>query len=290
MTVAFAYDFGPGAGFGHQRRCAVIANALTDLNVRTREVQIEGAFAVEASVIFVDSYRTRADDQAIYRAANVVAVDDLARDLEVSMVIDPAPGATSAVHARATHALAGAQYALVDPALKSLETSDVSIAPKSVLVTTGASDDAGVGAQMATRIAEAFPLLTVNLVVGPWGTRTVPPGVGLLERANGLGADLARTDIVVTAGGVALLEALCLGRPTVAVPIAVNQQANVAGVVARGAALTSDPIHICETVQRLVGSAVLRAQISESAMGLIDGQGANRVARRIVNVCSELAI
>ena len=97
-----------------------------------------------------------------------------------------------------------------------------------VLVTTGAADEAGVGAHLAATIRSVAPDVEVRLVVGPWGSTTVPSGVVPVHAPAGLTDEMAAASIVVTAGGVALLESCALGRPTIAVPIADNQQQAVA--------------------------------------------------------------
>jgi spore coat polysaccharide biosynthesis predicted glycosyltransferase SpsG len=109
--------------------------------------------------------------------------------------------------------------------------------------------------------------------------------VEVVERCDGLAVDLAAADIVVTAGGVTLLEALCLGRPTVAVVTAPNQRSNVEGVVADGAALASGIDDVVTVVERLVGDHALRQELSAAARRVIDGRGAERVADAIV-ACS----
>jgi spore coat polysaccharide biosynthesis predicted glycosyltransferase SpsG len=286
-----AFDEGPGAGLGHRRRCAVIAGALRTLGWETASAPVlgDGPGVVDAPVIVVDSYRTRADDRMRYRGGVVVALDDLARDLDVALVIDPAPGSSRAPHRRAGLVLAGAPYSLVDPALRTLGARPPRMEPHTVLVATGASDADGVGFAMAEAIVAACPELRVRLVLGPWGDRRIPVGVEAVERPDGLASELAAADIVVTAGGVALLESLCLGRPTVVLALAANQRANVDGVLAEGAALSADPAHVVDAVVRLLRCAPLRVELAEAGRRLIDGRGASRVAEAIVALSARVA-
>ena len=67
-------------------------------------------------------------------------------------------------------------------------------------------------------------------MVGPWGATDVPPGVVAVYAPDGLAPELAAASIVVTAGGVALLEACLLGRPIVALALAENQRQAVHGL------------------------------------------------------------
>ncbi len=284
MTAIVTFDEGPGVGLGHRRRCEVIAAALRDRGIETIALALDPSadqLLVDAPIVVVDSYRLRADDRSHFRGGVVIALDDLCRDLDVAIVVDPAPGASRAPHRRAGKVLAGAAYALVDPHLRSLGSRAPDSEPSTVLVATGAADQAGIGAEIAAAI-RAETDIVVRLAIGPWGNRCAPAGVEVVERSDGLAVELAAADIVVTAGGVTLLESLCLGRPTVAVALAPNQRANVEGVVAEGAALLVDPQDAPAAVRRLLGDAALRAAIAAAARGLIDGRGADRVVDAVV--------
>jgi UDP-2,4-diacetamido-2,4,6-trideoxy-beta-L-altropyranose hydrolase len=289
VTAIVTFDEGPGVGLGHRRRCEVIAATLRARGWETVALALDPSstrLVVDAPVVVVDSYAFRADDRSHFRGGVVIALDDLRRDLDVAVVVDPAPGATRAPHRRAGQVLAGAPYALVDPHLRSLGCRATESQPKTVLVATGAADKAGVGAEIAQRIRAEFELVerdvAVRLAVGPWGSRRVPEGVDIVERDDGLAVELAAADVVVTAGGVTLLESLCLGRPTVAVALAPNQRANVEGVVAEGAALLVDPGDVASAVRRLVDDTSLRVSIAAAARRLIDGHGVDRVVEAIV--------
>jgi spore coat polysaccharide biosynthesis predicted glycosyltransferase SpsG len=284
VTIVFAFDEGPDAGMGHRRRCAAIAAELHELGSTTAIAPRVGVgpSVIDAPVIVVDSYRTRADDRARYRGVVVVAIDDLARDLDVALVIDPAPGAQRAPHRRAGQVLAGAPYAIVDPALRQLASPSPDTDARNVLVATGASDTLGHGPRIAREIAARYPQLRVRLVVGPWSDPSVPDGVDAVERLDGLAAEIAAADIVVSAGGVTLLESLCIGRPTIAIALNANQRGNVDGAVAAGAALLADPGHVVDALTRLVEDPALRCELSDAARSLIDGRGAARVADAIV--------
>ena len=63
----------------------------------------------------------------------------------------------------------------------------------------------------------------------------MPRGVVAVRAPDGLAAELAAASLVVTAGGVALLEACLLGRPIVALALAGNQRQAVYGLEREGA-------------------------------------------------------
>ncbi len=146
-SVTLAFDEGPGIGLGHRRRVESLAQELDARGHRCTLVSLGATAMVAGRIVVIDSYRLRGDDRGRVQAGVVVAIDDLHRDLDVDIVVDPSPGADGASHQRAGRVLAGAAYALVSvPAADVVARTDP---VRRVLVTTGASDDAGVGAQIA---------------------------------------------------------------------------------------------------------------------------------------------
>ncbi len=289
MTIVLAFDEGPGIGLGHRRRVEGLAQELSrigfavDLRV-LREETIAGDAALVGDIVLVDSYRCRADDPSRVRAGTVIAIDDIERDLAVDLVIDPDPGADARVHSAAAAVVAGAPYALVDPALRALTPATINDAVQGVLVTTGGSDADGVGARIATHLADALPGTEIWQVVGPWGSGTDDDRVTPVHAPDGLGPELAAADVVVTAGGVTMLEACCLGRPVVAFAIVPGQARAVAGAAHVGAVFAVDVSSASDVAARLVADVDARRRLATSARVLVDGQGAARVAAVIAGM------
>ncbi|MCU1426177.1 MAG: pseG [Actinomycetia bacterium] len=276
--VSLVFDEGPGAGLGHRRRMEALAYAFTGLGY---ECDLRsGATEAVSQIVVVDSYRCRADDPSRFNGEVVVAIDDLARDLCVDVVVDPSPGAEESRHHNADLVLAGARFALIETAELCEFRDDVHC----ILVTTGAADVAGNGCEMAGAIAAALPDVTVRLVLGRWGSRAVPPGVEVVEAPSGLAGELAAADLVVCAGGVTLLESMRRGLPTVAVVIADNQAAAVRALSASGAAARADLANVAEIVTGLVHDGDARRELARRAHETIDGQGPRRVATEVARV------
>lgn len=286
LHAVLVADEGPGIGLGHRRRCEYLAGALRRAGIPA-EVRAEADGRVDAPVVVVDSYRTRADDRTRYRGGVVVAVEDLGRDLDVDLLVVPAPGAESHGFHSARRVLAGASYVLVDPALATGTRRDPHDTPPAapvVLVTTGAADERGVGAGIAAALATADATAEVCLVVGPWGCAGVPDGVVALHRPDGLADELARADVVVTAGGITMLEALALGCPAVVVETAENQRHQIAGVADAGAAWVTSVGDAPRRTRSLLADPAARARLSQRARMLIDAQGPERVAEVIARL------
>jgi spore coat polysaccharide biosynthesis predicted glycosyltransferase SpsG len=281
--VTLAYDIGPGRGLGHRRRMESLGAALQQLGLRPQLSEL--AAITPSDVLVIDAYSTRGERPA-FDAGVLAAVDDLERDLAVDLVVDPNPGGGSHAHAAARHILHGVRYALVGPVPAGLAPRDPDCEVERVLVTTGGSDEHGVGAALAERVHRAVPDVDVRLVIGPWSSRDVPAGVTPVDEPDGLWSELAAADLVVTAGGVTMIEACSIGRPTVALALADNQRRAVAGAVAAGAVVGCDPTdaadHVAQEVVAVARDRGRRAALSEAAARWVDGRGARRVAEALV--------
>lgn len=281
-SAALVFDEGPGRGMGHQKRMEALAAALADRTIACE--LLPNAERAMARVVVVDSYRFRADDRERFRGDIVVAIDDCRRGLAVDLLVDPSPGSEAAQHDAAGRVLAGARYALVDSRLAGLAVRPTPERVSIVVVATGAADRDGGGQVIAEALVEAEPLLTVQLVLGPWGCEWEPPGVDVVRTRDGLGSVLAGADLVVTGGGVTMLEALSLGRPTVAIVLAENQRLAVEAAAAAGAVLVATIETASLRVLSAVGDPALRSSLARAGSGLVDGKGAQRVADEIAGL------
>ena len=286
MNIILAFDEGPGIGLGHRRRVEGLAHELDVLGFDV-EMHVLGSDAVVGDIVLVDSYRVRADDRARVRADLVIAIDDVERDLAVDLVIDPDPGADARVHSAAAAVVAGAPYALVDPVLRTLSPAPIRETVRRVLVTTGGADAEGLGARVAGELADALPGIRIRQVVGPWGRATGDIRVAAVHAPDGLGPELAAADLVVTAGGVTMLEACCLGRPTVAFSIAAGQGRALAGAAHVGAVVAVDVASAADVAARLTRDVDARRRLATSARVLVDGQGSARVAAIIAGMARQ---
>ncbi len=103
----------------------------------------------------------------------------------------------------------------------------------------------------------------------------------------------ARHDIQIGAGGGALWERFCVGAPTLAIVCADNQMLSVPALHDQGylrmagdrnnwRALTA--AQLAEDLGALMADAALRAELCEKGRSLVDGKGAQRVARAMMEI------
>jgi spore coat polysaccharide biosynthesis predicted glycosyltransferase SpsG len=109
---------------------------------------------------------------------------------------------------------------------------------------------------------------------------------------RGLASQLSVSGIAIVAGGQTLYEACSLGVPTVSVAVVRAQRPAIEACASAGAVLDAGgpemddatAARVANGVARLFESRELRERVSARARLLIDGRGAQRVARRIASL------
>lgn len=98
---------------------------------------------------------------------------------------------------------------------------------------------------------------------------------------------LSRADVAVTAGGLSAYEALCAGTPLLAASVDEFQQVTVTNLARAGACIDLGPAGFLKTRQiagvlsGLDADPALRQKLSLRGRQIVDGRGAERVARLI---------
>ncbi|MEM8726024.1 MAG: hypothetical protein AAGE86_10940, partial [Pseudomonadota bacterium] len=117
------------------------------------------------------------------------------------------------------------------------------------------------------------------------------PGGVVSQDLPSLAEFFARHDIQIGAGGGAIWERCCIGPPTIGLVCADNQaksipHADKAGFMV-GINHMSDPPRrhdvLVNTLRELIASPDRRKSLSEAAMRLVDGRGALRIARSLLD-------
>ena len=107
----------------------------------------------------------------------------------------------------------------------------------------------------------------------------------LLSHCTGMAEVMSESDIAIVAGGGTLWELFSVGTPTISFVRNSLQDGLITAlstsgiVIHQGLLGTSDPSKLLSTVRELSASVDRRERMSRSGQGLIDGQGARRVAR-----------
>ena len=154
-----------------------------------------------------------------------------------------------------------------------------------MLVTLGGATRPELIETVLTDVVAGLPGATVKCVVGPFsGEGWIHDGVRLLEPTSELAPLMTEADLVVTGAGQTLLEAVSLGRPSIALCIADDQHEQLRQVASAGATVASEPDRLTLDLRRLGTDREVRQRIGDAGRKLIDGRGAMRVAERTLQL------
>jgi spore coat polysaccharide biosynthesis predicted glycosyltransferase SpsG len=314
-AVLFRAAAGPRMGFGHLVRCRTLAAALgteaivslrgsrssaktaTSLGLRLAGPLAAAIRRLRPALLVVDDPSSRAAARAVRAARRwgiaTASVHDLGlapSHADVTIDGSIAPGPMS---------LAGPRFAVLDPSLQRLGAfRRLRATEPTVVVSFGGGPRRRLALAVARAIARRRPDVTVRVA---WGFGE-PPRLASHERLSAIEPSrfhraLATAAVAVLAGGVTLYEACALGVPAVGVSIVRAQRKSVSGLGACGAVIDAGHAgHAARTADRiagLVGSLIddpaRRRKLSRTARGLVDGRGADRVARSLRSLIAESA-
>jgi spore coat polysaccharide biosynthesis predicted glycosyltransferase SpsG len=295
VSVLLVADAGPRAGLGHVVRTGAVAAALQARGVRTRCLAwgaeepsaLDGvewqplpreAAPPAGGTVVMDSYDASPDAlEELADRGRLVAMHDRG----------PAPARAGIVVSAGRDEAAstgpgelfGPRYACLRPAFWGLPAREVRGEVRRVLVATGGADAGGAGPRLAAAAKETLPDAEVALVRGPYATEPAPAGVVAVERPATLLDELLAADVVLTAGGQALLEAVAAGTPAIAAVLAENQREQVDRAAAAGAAVSLEAdADAAAVLAALAADQQRRAALARRGQELVDGYGALRVA------------
>ena len=313
MAVLFRVAAGPMIGYGHLRRAVTLARAMDVAPV----VSIRGTAAARrvARQLGCVVVTSRARTAIATSRPRLVVVDDpvhaqgltwvrsaRAAGVQSAGIADAGigcrdgdvtvDGSVAAPPGRAM--LAGPRYAILDQRLP--RASQQTRKRRAVVIALGGGHHAAYGRAVATALLEQNPGLDVRIAAG-FATgrsftrslhRTTTPTHPRTLAPSHLHRSLATCAVAIVGGGVTLYEACALGTPSVAMAVVPAQRPAIAGCAARGAVLDAGPGPIAAQARRaarlanaLLASPARRRRLSSAARDLVDGRGADRVARAL---------
>lgn len=256
--------------------------------------------SLRPALVMVDSYA--ADDgylAALRGGAPLVGCfDDLGRGgSPVDVVINGLPDAASHGY-RAAVRLLGPRYLILGPEYWEPPPRTAAGTVREALVTMGGIDHYDLSSRLIRLFDETLSEARLHVVIGPYyknrtairkAAAAARLAVALHEAPPSLRPLMAEADLAVSAGGFTLYELAAMGVPTVGVALWDNQRANVEALGARG---TLVPLHYAEgpgfdvalrvAVTALAADRERRRSLAANGPRFIDGQGAPRVARAIL--------
>jgi len=308
---------GAGVGLGHLRRCQALAAALARDGATARLVVAgdaatrpgaescagapvdwlrEPARTLETLVdwrpdaVVVDTYAATTELLVTLAAATprLAVIDDLAdRHLPVSLVVNGGYAARDLSYRTTSHTtlLLGPEYALVGPEFRPDPARRARAGVQRILLALGGAASVALLQATLGDVRAAVPTAAIDVVVGPYtaGRLEGHARVTVHRGVTSLRALMLTADVAVVGGGVTLLECLASATPAIGVGLAENQRPNIEGLSRDGLILRGDPA-LGPALERLVQDEPLRQAMAERGRGVVDGRGAERVARALLGV------
>lgn len=263
---------------------------------RDAELTIRAAQEFAPDWLVLDHYGLDARWVRDLRAAlpdlRILAIDDLDdRDLGADLLLDLTRISNAPYRHPPMAALKGPAYALLRPEFAAHRTEALARRGgpiRHVLVAPGMMDAAGLAPMALRLLANRFPTLTAEVVMGAQSQSRAEvealvaahPSFTLTLDANDMAARLTQADLCIGAGGMTSWERCCLGLPTLTVAVAENQIGGVQQLANKGAIITltldeaRDPARFGRAVQDTIAHA---HDLSLSARSVCTGDGAAKV-------------
>lgn len=268
------------------------------------QVDSAGAFAADvaqwADVFVIDSYQASAADLQTLVAAGVpiVAVDDEAlRTLPAQVIVNQNLSAPNVDYSTwpGAEVLRGPEFALlrqqfVTARPLAFEPADWRSRWQRVLVLMGGTDAAGISGAMTRRALAELAPAQVRVVAQPHAAdelrQIAPDSVEVLAPTPQIQEHMLWADVAITAAGITVWELACLGKPMGLVTVADNQIAHAKAAVAAGIAVAlgtaADVAHGASDAWRGLRDVARVNALGLAAYELVDGQGAKRVAGKVL--------
>ena len=261
------------------------------------------------SWLIVDHYAldTRWLNALRSKAVKVMVIDDLAdRPLDCDLLLDQNFGHSAKDYAgllsNSCSLLIGPKFALLRPEFATMRANSIAGRTgrglRKLLITMGGVDlvdatsvvlsalqDATLGDDIEIKVilGSSAPALNKVLTLA----RNISCSTLVAVDVTDMSKAMAEADLAISAGGGTTWERCCLGLPSIIVETAKNQAGIASEMAAQGAALDPGPLDsknfsktLVEMVIKINDPKKLDA-MSANASTICDGEGANRVLRRL---------
>ena len=250
-----------------------------------------------AQAAVLDHYGAGPGDEAMIRTGvhRLLVLDDLKRGHLCDMVLDSNLDRAAADYP-GVESLTGPAYALVRPEFAALRAETLArrttATPRRLLIALGLTDLGGITARVVEAIVPTLGDLQVDIVLGqgapslstlaPLASRD--PRLTLHVDTRDMAALTAAADLAIGAGGSSVWERSSLGLPALTLILADNQREAAQALAAHGAAEIVEAGDIAGRLAELLADPKRLAGMSAAASTLCDGQGAGRVAERLLAI------
>jgi len=185
------------------------------------------------------------------------------------------------------------------------DKSDFVVRPTvhNILVVLGGSDSHELMPGILSMLDDMQYDFIINAIVGPFANNEYNVKqvidksrheINLFHAPDAIQELMLQADLAISAGGQTLYELLCLGCPTVAIEVALNQKKQLESLVELGCLHTicddadnNVVSSLAKSVHFLLSDYHIRSNMSNLSQQLFDGQGALRVANLLKSTIRE---
>jgi UDP-2,4-diacetamido-2,4,6-trideoxy-beta-L-altropyranose hydrolase len=256
-----------------------------------------------ATALVIDSYELDSGYLSSMQGQTqlLVAIDDLAdKHFPVDLIINGAPNASHASYSAlpTTRLLLGPSYALLRNEFSQEPEREFRGSISRALITVGGSDHFELTPRLLDWAQKALEKAALDVIVGPFFQNDeaiksmaarLPVKVTLHFATEDIRTLMLEADIAVTGGGQTAYELAATATPALAICLAENQRSNLAGLEREGTLINAGdalahelPEKIRSVLRDLDTDVSRRRKMGTRGRQLIDGLGAERVARAII--------
>lgn len=277
----------------------VVSVSLSNDAEQTREI-LKG---LAATSLITDSYEFDTEYLSALRGQVklLVTIDDLAdKYFPVDVIVNGAANASPAIYSAlpATRFLLGPSYVLLRNEFSQEPERELRESVRRVLITVGGSDPLQLTPRLMEWVHRALEKADLDVIVGPFFQNAeaikgvaarLPARVNLHFSPDDIRTLMLEADIAITGGGQTTYELAATATPALAVCVAENQRGNLLGLEREGTLLNPGDAHdrdlpqkIQYLLRQLDSDMARRKQMGTRGRQFVDGFGAERVARAIV--------
>lgn len=272
------------------------------------ELTMDLARKREVDWVVLDGYQFDAEYQNALRRSrsSLLAIDDFARvgKYDVDMLLDQNIGVSSRLYIQVdkkVRLLLGSRYVLLRREFSERRWRKSEHPPRvgRVLLTMGGMDPGNVSLRAIQAIESINEPLDVMVVVGDGNpnydllrreTRG-NPRVRLERGVSNMAEVMTWPDMAVASAGTTALELAYMGIPAILVAVADNQIPLASGLNSAGVAVSLgwhekvSSFEVARATEKLIPAREARTEMSEIGRKMIDGKGATRVVRSMIEFC-----
>jgi UDP-2,4-diacetamido-2,4,6-trideoxy-beta-L-altropyranose hydrolase len=187
--------------------------------------------------------------------------------------------------------LLGPAFMLLPRSYWTATAPPMQVPPRRALITLGGGDPIGLWPMLLDALCAVPTTWSMTAVVGPFvaDTDELRAAIsrfelrGVVRRAlQSLADEVAAVDVALTAAGQTLYELAAMGRPAVAIQMAVNQGPQLAAFEGLGTVVSVEGCDLAERAVRtlidLAADSIRLQAMAEAGPRVVDGRGARRVA------------